>query len=161
MSTLAARRTDLGITLIEVCWAMAIAGILAATALTSMNGWVAASNHTSTTAGLEALLRETQQRAVTEGRTLCVAFDLTAQHYDVYRGECGGASLTHLRGPMRPDGGATISSASFTNSAGSTAGVTFYPRGTASPGAATIVRGGSDRVDTLLVDGLTGRVSRA
>ncbi|MGQ0631807.1 MAG: GspH/FimT family pseudopilin [Sporichthyaceae bacterium] len=160
MSSVFRSRSDVGITLIEVMWAMAIFGVIAATGVTSLRGWISASSHTSTTAGLEAVLRETQQRAVTEGRTLCVAFNLTAQQYDVYRGQCGTPGLVHLAGPMRPDGGVSITSASFTSTSGLTPGVTFFPRGTASPGTATITRPGSDRVDTLRIEGLTGRVSR-
>ena len=149
-----------GFTLVEMCWTMAIFFILAAIAVTPMRGWVAGERQGSTTSALAALLRETQQRAMTEGRAICVDFDLSAQTYAVLRGTCGTVGAVTLQGPMRPDEGVRVDSASFTAGGSPTDGITFYPRGTATPGSLTVVRTGSGRVDTLLVEGLTGRVSR-
>jgi prepilin-type N-terminal cleavage/methylation domain-containing protein len=149
----------LGFTLIELCAAMSIFGILSVIAIAPMHRWMAGTRQGSTTSAVEALLRETQQRAVTEGRSLCVAFDLTAQTYSVLRGACGTAGQVKIDGPMRPDPGVRLASAAFAApGGGTTAGVTFYARGTATPGQAVISRTGSTRVDTLVVEGLTGRV---
>lgn len=154
------RGADPGFTLIELCWAMAIFSIVAAIAVVPMTRWIAGERQGSTTSALAALLRETQQRAVTEGRAICVDFDLTAQTYTVLRGTCGAAGAVTLQGPIRPDTGVRVNSAVFSLGGSTADGVTFYPRGTATPGALTVVRTGSARVDTLTVEGLTGRVSR-
>jgi hypothetical protein len=91
---------------------------------------------------------------------MCVDFDLSAQSWTVLRGVCGSAGLVSVQGPIRPEGSARVASAAFTTGGTPRAGVTFYPRGTATPGSLTITRPGSSRVDTLRVEGLTGRVSR-
>lgn len=150
----------LGLTLVELCWTMAIFGVLAAIAVTPMHSWMGGTQQTATTSALEALLRETQQRAVTEGRALCVDFDLDTQTWQVLRGACGTVGQVALQGPIRPEGSAQVASAAFATGGTTLDGVTFYPRGTATPGSLTVSRSGSDRVDTLHVEGLTGRVSR-
>jgi Tfp pilus assembly protein FimT len=149
-----------GFTLVEVCFAMAVFSTMAAIGVNSLHRWNSGTQQTATRSSLEALLRETQQRAVTEGRTLCVNFDLATQGWSVLRGACGTAGQVRLQGPIRPDNGIRIATASFTTGPSTLSGVTFYPRGTATPGTVTITRSGSARVDTLTVEGLTGRVSR-
>lgn len=155
-----AREAHAGFTLVEMCWAMAIFFILAAIAVGPMTRWVAGERQGSTSSALTALLRETQQRAVTEGRAMCVDFDITAQTYAVLRGTCGTVGAVTLQGPIRPDTGVRVDSAVFSTGGSTADGVTFYPRGTATPGSLTVTRTGSTRVDTLTVEGLTGRVSR-
>ena len=149
-----------GFTLVELAWTTTIFGIVAAIGVVSLHGWVAGSRHTATTSSLEALFRQTQQRAVTEGRTLCIDFDLTAQSWSVLRGACGTAGQVTLQGPLRPEDGTRINSVSFAAGGSTVDAVTFYPRGTATPGTLTITRTGANRVDTLAIEGLTGRVSR-
>ncbi len=150
-----------GFTLVEVCWTMAIFGVLAGVAVTSLHGWTAAERQRATAAAIEAALRETQQRSVTESRTLCVDFDLSAESFSVLRGACASAGQVRIEGPVRPEKGVDLLSASFTSGGGgTTTGVTFYPRGTASQGTVSLTRANSDHVDHLAVDGLTGRVSR-
>lgn len=154
-------RSAAGFTLLELCTAMAIFGVLAGIAITPMHRWMAGERQGSTTAAIEALFRETQQRAVTEGRSMCVSFDVVAQTYSMLRGACGSVGPVRLVGPVGPDSGVRLDTASFAAPGGGTvAGATFYPRGTATPGQVRITRAGADRVDTLLVEGLTGRVSR-
>ena len=149
-----------GFTLVELCWTMAIFAIVAATGVVSLHGWQAGSRQTATTSSLEALFREVQQRAVTEGRTLCVDFDLPAQSWSVLRGACGSSGQVLMQGPLRPESGTRVDSASFAAGASTVDAATFYPRGTATPGTLTVTRTGSERVDTLVIEGLTGRVSR-
>lgn len=140
---------------------MAIFSLVAGIGFSSMHSWAAAERQRGTASAIESLLRTTQQRAITESRPMCVSFDLTAQNYSMSRGVCGTPDEQRLQGPMRPDGGVTLDSASFAAGGGATAPhVTFYPRGTATPGTVRIMRADSDRVDVLAVDGLTGRVSR-
>jgi type II secretory pathway pseudopilin PulG len=155
-------RTDAGFTLVEACWTTAIFGVLAAASVTSLRGWTEAHDHAGTAARMQVVLRETQQRAVTEGRPMCVEFDTAAQAYNVYRGACDSGDKIILEGPIRPQGsGPRITSPSFNGPSGPTSGVTFAPRGTAWPGTVRVTRPGSDRVWTVGVEGLTGRVSRA
>jgi prepilin-type N-terminal cleavage/methylation domain-containing protein len=150
-----------GFTLIEVCWTLAIFAVVAGIGTVSMTRWAAAERQGATTSEIEALLREAQQRSITEGRTLCLRFDLAAQTYSVMRGACTGVDEVRIEGPMRLESGVSLATAAFAASGGGlTTGVTFYPRGTATPGTLTIARKDSDRIDTLVVDGLTGRVSR-
>ncbi|WP_019874594.1 GspH/FimT family pseudopilin [Sporichthya polymorpha] len=149
-----------GFTLVELCSSLMIFGILSAIGVTTLHSWTAGSRHTATTSALEALLRQTQQRAVTEGRTLCIDFDLAAQSWSVLRGSCTGTGQVLIDGPIRVEDGVRIASATFAAGASTIDGITFYPRGTATPGSITITREGSDRVDTLTVEGLTGRVAR-
>jgi prepilin-type N-terminal cleavage/methylation domain-containing protein len=155
-----ARGAD-GFTLVEICWAMAIFGILAAVSVGGLRGWTQAREHSGTAVAVQSLLREAQQRAVTEGRAICVNFDVAAQVYDMYRGSCDDPTRVLLQS-RRPDSGhVRLTSPAFVGPAGSTAGVTFKPRGTAWPGSVQITREGAGKVYTVSVEGLTGRVSRA
>jgi prepilin-type N-terminal cleavage/methylation domain-containing protein len=156
------RRGDEGFTLIELCVAMLIFSVMAALAVYPLRTWMAGERQGSTTSAVEAALREAQQRAITEGRSMCVSFNLGTQTYTFLRGACGTAGQVTLDGPVKPDTGVRFTAATFAAPAGgTTTGVTFYPRGTASPGTVQISRSGSTRVDTLTVEGLTGRVSLA
>jgi prepilin-type N-terminal cleavage/methylation domain-containing protein len=150
-----------GFTLLELCATLAVFSVLAGVAVMPMHRWIAGERQGSTTAALIALLRETQQRAVTEGRSLCVEFDLSAQTWSVLRGACESPERVPIEGPMRPEPGVRLASAGFTAGGRSGSGVTFFPRGTATPGSVAVGRAGSGRVDTLFVEGLTGRVSRS
>lgn len=135
---------------------------MASTAVTSLRGWTAAHDQSGTAAQIQAVMRETQQRAVTEGRSMCVDFDVVAQAYSVYRGSCDSAAKVVLQGPIRPQGGGShIASPSFNGPSGISTGVTFLPRGTAWPGSVKVTRENSEREWTVAIEGLTGRVSRA
>lgn len=150
-----------GFTLIELCWTMAIFAIVAGAGVAPLHNWAAAERMRSTSSEIEAVLRETQQRSITEGRMLCIDFDLSTQSWTVFRGSCGSAGLVRIEGPIRPSDGVRIAAAVFTYAGGTTrSGITFYPRGTASPGTLRVTRDQSDHADLLVVDGLTGRVSR-
>jgi hypothetical protein len=107
-------------------------------------------------------MRQAQQRAVTEGQSMCVQFTPGAHSkYRITRGKCGAAigvvnegglpARVHLSGP------------SFTNpgppaAAGQTA-VQFNSRGSGWPGTVRVVRDGSATTYTLEVERLTGHVS--
>lgn len=158
--------TDVGVcsgfTLIEVMWTVLVFGVIAGTSVTGVRGWTNAREHTGTAAGIQSVLREAQQRAVTEGRAMCVDFDVAAQTYGMYRDACGDLDRALLQGPLRTDGRhVRIASPTFVDSSGTGTGVTFRPRGTASAGSVQVVRVGSSKVWTVSVEGLSGRVSRA
>ncbi|HUR74275.1 MAG TPA: GspH/FimT family protein [Sporichthya sp.] len=150
-----------GFTLIELCATMAIFGILAAISVGGFQKWTQAHEHSGTAAGVQSLMREAQQRAVTEGRATCVAFDVVAQVYAMYRGSCDDPTRVLLQ-TRRPDSGRVhLTAPAFAGPSGATPAVTFKPRGTAWPGSVQVTRTGSAKVYTVRVEGLTGRVSRA
>lgn len=155
-------RHDGGFTLIECAVAITIAGTVAATAVTSMRGWQDAHDHAGTAAQIQGVMREAQQKAVTEGRPMCVDFDTGAQTYNMYRGMCDDVAKVMLQGPIGVQGGKTrITSPSFNGPSGISTGATFAPRGTAWPGTVRVTRTGATKVWTLALEGLTGRASRA
>lgn len=155
------RPADRGVTLVEMMWSIAIFAVLAAISAGSLHGWTQAREHSGTATGIQSVLREAQQRAVTEGRATCVWFDLAAQAYAMYRGACDDASRVLLQSLHADAAHVSLAAASFVGPSGPTAGVTFKPRGTAWPGSVQVARAGSSKVYTVRVEGLTGRVSRA
>lgn len=150
---------DGGYTMTEIIVTIGIAGVLMAAAVGGWNRWSGAAAQEGTATTIQAVLRDAQQRAVTEGTSVCVAFDIDAETWTVSRGACG--STTEQISRDEVDGGGTgLGSASFASDAGApTRSVTFSPRGTATPGVVRVVRRGSDKVWTVAVEGLTGRVS--
>jgi prepilin-type N-terminal cleavage/methylation domain-containing protein len=150
---------DSGFTLIEVLVTITLLGVLMAMAVSGWSSWARASEQSGTARELQSLLRSTHQRAVTEGNAMCVQFDTTANHYTVYRGVCADPGRQQLLGPYETDGGQVrLASPDFTGSTVAS-GVTFYARGTATPGTVKVTRDGSTKVYTLAIEGLTGRVS--
>lgn len=152
---------DGGFTLVEMMWSIAIFGVLAAISVGGLRGWTQAREHSGTAAAVQSLLREAQQRAVTEGRATCVSFDVGTQAYAMYRGSCDDPTRVLLQ-TRHPDAGRVrLAAPAFVGPSGSTPGVTFKPRGTAWPGSVQVTRTGSGKIYTVSVEGLTGRVSRA
>lgn len=155
------RSSDAGFTLVELCWTMAIFAVLAAISIGGLHKWTQAREHSGTAVAVQSLLREAQQRAVTEGRATCVSFDVDAQVFALYRGACDDPTRVVLQ-TRRPDSGhVQLATPTFVGPSGSTPAVTFKPRGTAWPGSVLVTRAGSSKVYTVSVEGLTGRVSRA
>lgn len=155
------RGVDAGFTLVELCLTMAIFGVLAAISVGGFRGWTQAREHSGTAVAVQSLLREAQQRAVTEGRATCVNFDVATQVYEMYRGACDDPARVLLQA-RRPDSGRVhLAAPAFVGPSGPTPAVTFKPRGTAWPGSVQVTRTGADKVYTVSVEGLTGRVSRA
>jgi prepilin-type N-terminal cleavage/methylation domain-containing protein len=149
---------DSGYTLIEVLVTITLMGILMAFAVSGWSTWARASEQSGTARELQTVLRSTHQRAVTEGNAMCVQFDTTAGTYTVYRGTCVSPG-PKVDGPLRTNGAAVhLAAPAFTGTTATT-GVTFYARGTATPGSVQVTRNGSSKVYTLSVEGLTGRVS--
>lgn len=146
----------------EIIVTIGIAGVLMAVAVGGWNRWSGAADQEGTATTIQAVLRDAQQRAVTEGNSVCVAFDLEDSNdnggWTVSRGACG-ATYDQLSRDQVDGSGTALDTASFSSETGTTTGVTFTPRGTATPGSVKVTRRGSDKVWTVSVEGLTGRVS--
>lgn len=144
-----------GFTLIETLVAMAIMGITLGIVAGGSIGWTRAREQSGTAQQLVSFLRQAQQRALTEATSYCVTFD-TARTYSMRKGTCASAIV---RGPAETDAPGVTLAASFAQTDGAIAPqIVFTPRGTASPGTATVARAG--RAPILVhVEGLTARVS--
>lgn len=79
---------SVGFSLVEICGVTAVVGVVTAAALTLVPSWLDNAHQTASTTSLVALLRDTQQRAVADGRTMCVDLDLAARAWSVRRGVC-------------------------------------------------------------------------
>lgn len=151
---------DSGFTLVEVMVAISLVGIMMAIAVGGFRSWADASAHQGTARELQSVMRQAQQRAVTEGRAMCVDFNIPANEYNLYLGACDVASRVLVSGPMKTEAPQVrLATPVFTAPSGTTTGVTFYARGTAWPGTVKVTRDNSAKVYTLSVEGLTGRVS--
>lgn len=151
---------DGGFTLIEVLVAISLIGLMSALAIGGYSSWAKSSAHKGTAREIQTTMRQAQQQAVTEGRATCVWFDVANATYTVYRGACNASTKQKLSGPHHTAADdVTLSDPSFSASSGSSAGVTFYARGTAASGEVSVSRSGSAKVYRLTVEGLTGRVS--
>jgi type II secretion system protein H len=153
---------DSGFTLIELLVVISLMGVMMAIAVTGWNSWARASEHKGAARELQSVLRQTQQRAVTEGQTMCVDFDVASNSYWVTEGVCGVAGAVVMNSVKVQGTGVAIKGPEFTPSADPDTvetGVTFYSRGTAWSGHVYVVRSGSTKLYKLSVEGLTGRVS--
>ena len=151
---------DSGFTLLEIIVVVGLVSVLAALGVGAWKSWTVAEAQKGAATDLQTVMRQTQVRAVTEGKNFCIKFGTPADTYTVYRYACDespekvngpftlGDSRVHLAGVQfhQPDGSLTTM-------------VNFRPSGSAWPGELTITRSGSPKTYTLDVEGLTGRVS--
>lgn len=151
---------DGGFTLIEVLVAIGLSGLMAALAVGGYSSWAGSSAHLGTAREVQTFMRQAQQQAVTEGRATCVWFDAASDTYTVYRGACEAPTKQKLTGPHATASDEVgLTGPAFVSSAGTSAGVTFYARGTATHGVVGVTRSGSAKAYLLAVEGLTGRVT--
>lgn len=136
---------DSGVTLIEVLVTVALACVMMALALGGWSAWAHARAQTETADQMRTVFRTAQERAVTEGTSMCVSF--TATTYTVWRSSCTSGDV--VDGPVRAEGDARLT--------GPSGGVVFAPRGTATGGDVTITRPGSSTSYIVRVEGFTGR----
>ena len=151
---------DSGFTLIELLVTMSLMGMLMAIAVGGWSSWAKASAHSGAAREIQSAMRQAQQQAVTEGRSMCFWLDDAADTYTVYRGVCSDTAKVKVLGPVEVAARVRITAPSFTSSTDpASPGVSFQGRGTGSPGDVRITRDGSSKVYVLSVDWLTGRVS--
>ena len=162
---------DGGFTLIELCAVMAMTGVMAAIAVGGMTSYRNAQAERGTMRELVSSLRSAQGRALSEGTTYCVSFGgVTATTWNLYRTPAAGTGVlpaayscatgTKVDGPVQAESKTSLSSIAFDQRNGTTTSfVLFYPRGAASPGSIVVGRAGSTKTYSIVVDGLTGRVS--
>jgi prepilin-type N-terminal cleavage/methylation domain-containing protein len=162
------RSRDAGFTMIEVMVTIVLLSIMMTIAVGSYWRWARANEQSGTARTLQTVLRHSQQRAVTEGRSVCVEFNTAANTYTVYRASmptlpaCSDPAKVSVRGPVTTAGKSVrLATATFASPAGAVAKVSFTPHGSAWAGKVTVSRDGSSKVYTLTVEGLTGRVSIA
>jgi type II secretory pathway pseudopilin PulG len=132
--------------MIEVLVTIAVAGILFTFAVGGWRAYERTQAHRGTAEGIVALLRDTHQRAVTEGKTYCVTFSATS--WQLRPSDCASTPT----GDFQPDG-ASVTLSGVTQ-------IVFTPRGSASPDTFVldVIRSGSTKTYTVSVEGLTGRV---
>ena len=151
---------DRGFTLVEVMVTIALAGVLMAMAVSGWSSWARSSAQEGAATEIQGVLRQAQQRAVSEGGATCVQFSTATDSWTVLRGGCADTGRSVIEGPVPLDSDQVhLTTAAFSTGTGSSAGVTFSSRGTATPGTVTVGRDGSGRIGTIRVDGLTGRVT--
>lgn len=151
---------DSGFTMIELLVTMVLLGIMMAIAVGGYTSWAKASGQSGEARELQSVMRQAQQRAITEGRAICLQFNGT-QSYSVYRGACAGTK-TLVLGPFQSDSSTTRftpAPSTYPGSSCTATGATFYARGTAAECALTVTRTDASKVYVLKVEGLTGRVS--
>ena len=153
---------DGGFTLIELLVTMTLMGIMMAIAVSGYSSWAKASQQSGAAHELQSLLRNTQQRAITEGQSMCVQFDTGANTYTIFRGRCVAPVETVQGATKAASGSVRLAAPSFTPPGpppvADQAAVEFTSRGTAWPGSVKFTRAGATD-QTITVEGLTGRAT--
>jgi type II secretion system protein H len=155
------RPRDAGFTLIEVMVTIVLFGIVMAIAVNGSRSWSLAHEQSGTARTLQSLLRQIQQRAVTESQPACVTFDVGSNTYTVFRGACDDPAKTKVKGPVSTSSRKVhLTAPAFTSPTGTPGpNVGFTARGTAWPGQVKVTRDGATKTYVLSVEGLTGRVA--
>lgn len=151
---------EAGFTLVEVMVTIALAGVLMGLAVAGWQGWSRAAAQEGLVLDLRGALRMAQQQAVTEGSSTCVRFDVAAETWSRFRGRCDDPGAQLVEGPVAVGDGLGLDDARFQHDSTTyLPGVTFTPRGTATPGGVTVTRESSDVRVRIRVEALTSRVS--
>lgn len=146
-----------GFTLIELSVAMVILGVLLAMAGPAWQKYQANQERVSASREVVSVLRAAQVKATSEEATYRVDVDAASRSLKTYRFD--GASY-QLRSTSTIDGSSVTLAGAFKDKSGAiTSSAYFYPRGTASPGQAEVMRAGHAKKHVITVEGLTGRVS--
>ncbi|MCA1822808.1 MAG: GspH/FimT family pseudopilin [Frankia sp.] len=152
---------DNGVTLAELMVTIALASVLTSISIFGYRSLTLAQQEQGTARAIASMMRNAQERALSEAVTYCVAFDAGAARWRLYRAACDGTG-TLANGPFRAEGKTSISAPSFRLPSGAlTTSAYFYPRGTATPGSVTVSRANASKTYVISVEGLTARVSVA
>jgi prepilin-type N-terminal cleavage/methylation domain-containing protein len=153
-------RRDSGFTMIELMVVMSISSTLLAIGVFGFTSYQRTAEHKGTQQELASVLRNTSERAISEGRTYCVDVAENGLAYDIWRGACGTGTL--VQGPLKTKDDRVTVLASDTNpaveSVSPTCCITFYPRGTATPTWLTVSSEAREATYTITIEGLTSRV---
>lgn len=148
---------DSGFTLIEVLVTISLLGAMMAIAVSGWSSWAESRAQRGTAEELQVVLRQTQQRAVTESRPLCVRFSSTLKTYSVFLGTCA-TPTTRVYGPIGPLSSRVSLIPAFPNSSAVVSDVQFNAGGTAWSGAIEVARVGAASY-FVRVEGFSGQVS--
>lgn len=162
------RRGDDGVTLIELCVAMLLFGILVAIGTQGLRSTLSRLEARGAHREAVSSLRAVQSKAVAENVAYCVSFaGATTNTWKVYRVPgadrgtlAAGFSCTSgtLVDTYKTPGKTTMTNIAFAQRNGlTTTYLLFYPRGSSSPGTFK-VGGGGGTTYTITVDALTSRV---
>ncbi|MBI2461596.1 MAG: GspH/FimT family pseudopilin [Candidatus Rokubacteria bacterium] len=120
------RRSEAGLTMVEVSIILVILAILAVAFLPTMGNILAVTKTKGASEEMAMAIRQTRQLAITRAVNHCISFPANNQ-YQIWETSCGGTSV---EGPVTLSQGATVSDASQT--------FTFNPIGTTTAGTVTI-----------------------
>lgn len=162
MSTHANRNTvsDHGFTVIELSVTMVVAGALLALGIFGFDSWARVSEQRGTATELTSELRATGERAISEGRTYCVAVEDGGTAYSVHQHDC---TQPVVRGPFATKAAAVtlqpaLAAPSTRPCASGDTCFYFFPRGTAVGGTVIVDSSQRSTTYTVHIEGLTSRV---
>lgn len=155
---------DGGFTLVELLATIVLMGVVMSIAVVGFSRYSATHEQAGTARSLQSALRQAQQRAVTEGRAMCVEF--AGGSWTVWRTACG-TSGEKVEGPtvtesdqvhLSPEGGESLTFTPRGTATWPSIGTTGGPCGTVSAFAVQVTRDRSTKTYLLCVAALTGRV---
>lgn len=150
-----------GFTLLELVTVMAISSVLLGLGAFGFTSWRLTAQQQGSASELTSTLRNASVRAVSEGRTYCVAIS-TGTTYTLWRYTCG--TGTQVAGPFRVQSNKVLLTTAATLPSPAPACpaaqscLYFYPRGTAIPATITVSSTARSKVYLVNVEGLTSRV---
>lgn len=160
-------RTDSGFTLIELLVTLSLGAILSGLAGVSLTSWASSNAHKSSRDEVVSALRNTAQRALSEGVTYCLSFASDGT-WKTYKTRCGTGGVIVANGSANTSGSAVAPSFTYlgglsapestcTTAASNSSCAYFYPRGTAAAGSVVLTRSEKPTY-TVTVEQLTSRV---